>query len=89
MDSKKRGTGRWMRAGLGVLVLLGVYVEGYYAMVRQVPRLSNSPSGPPVVCVPVYGPTSWWGLHPVTRPLFWPMNQLDRKLRPHVWTAML
>jgi len=85
MDEQRRGGNRWGVA-IGVLVVLvGLYVGAYYAMVT--PEVGDSS------VVPVYFIPGEWDLDMATgmrihlwcRPFFSPMHAIDRRIRPRVW----
>jgi hypothetical protein len=85
---KKRRRGWWALAGIGVLTLVGLYVGAYYALVQRQGYFSETPSGTTFSILPGYGPLPHCGrFHPVTRPLFWPIHQIDRRLRPGEWES--
>ena len=80
MSEKQRNQGCWALVGLVVLPLV-VYVGSYYAMAR--PGGSGWLHGN---FYDNYGPDSYpWQFHSIMRRLFWPMHQIDRKLRPRFW----
>lgn len=80
----KTGRGWWALAAMvaGSLVL---YVAAYYATVRPVPHIGPGAWYRAVDMAPRYGPDSWEQFHSAAQPLFWPINQVDRRLRSQVW----
>jgi hypothetical protein len=66
----------------GILLLLPVlYVASYLALVYRAPVMREDCSGPRRIITTGY--YRWGGLY-VER-LFWPLEQVDRKVRPGVW----
>lgn len=78
-EERKRSVAPWI-AGV-VLVLLGLYVGGYYAMVR--PTFIPEPTG----YLPVYRNLSAprQTRTPSLLAFFAPVHRIDRRLRPNVW----
>ena len=72
---KKRGW--WALAGVGALTLIGGYVGAYYATVLAIPPWASSDRTPSYYTP--FGSDENWG------PFFWPIYQLDRRIRPSVW----
>ena len=83
----KRARGWWALLGFGVLTLLGLYVGAYYATVRPVPHVAPGAWHWAVDMAPRYGPDSWEQFHSAAKPFFWPINQVDRTIRPEFWRA--
>ena len=66
---------------VGAVLLLGAYVGVYYAMVSPIRALY-----PEIVPYYSLGPLIPTGrIDSIADPVFEPMHQLDRKLRPSVW----
>jgi len=84
---QNRGWGWGALTGFGVLTLLVLYVGAYYATVRPVRQVAPGSWYWAVDMAPRYGPNSWEQFHSAAQPIFWPINQLDRKLRPEFWKA--
>ena len=82
----KTGRGWWALAAMvaGSLVL---YAGAYYATVRPVLHVAPGGWHWAADMAPRYGPDSWEQFHFAAQPLFWPINQVDRKLRPEIWKA--
>ena len=78
----KTGRGWWALA-VGVLPFV-LYAGASYEAVWKLPKI---PGAVPVTeTIDVYGPGSWWGFHiDTTRRLFWPINQIDRRVRTRYW----
>jgi hypothetical protein len=76
----KTGRGWWALAGFGVLTLLGLYVGAYFALVTPNGVVFDPAFPNEKVVVPDAYQSAWMG------PFFWPINQIDRRLRPHLWT---
>lgn len=82
----------WRECGWALLFLLalaGLYMGAYYATITPRPRLVSKRYGIGViggktfpVCVPGYHflPEAW------VSPVFAPMHNLDRQLRPETWS---
>ena len=88
MENKKKLGRGWLMlvAGIaGSVLLLTLYVGAYYATVRPVPRYTGGALDWPADMGPMYGPDSWREFYSVTQPLFWPIHQVDRMLRPDYW----
>lgn len=75
-----------------ILLLLPVlYVGSYLAMVRTIPRFVRDPSGIGTMDLgDGKGPTTGWFEHYAVCPsickvVFWPLEQIDRKVRPDAW----
>jgi hypothetical protein len=86
---QKRQGGWWIPAVLILVPLLTIYIGSYYWTVGQIDDFTlpgGGDSDKPVAVIPAYGPVRWWRYHPFTRPLFRPIHQVDRMLRPKVWT---
>ena len=73
--STKTGCNWWVLAGLVVLPL-GLYVGAYYALVRPLRLYSFATEGS--YMSPQYS-------FEQARPFFWPIHEIDRRLRPQVW----
>lgn len=85
-DERKRGI--LLPIAVTAVVLLGLYVGAYYAIVKSLPISLQSPSLPfrPLRAQPRYpvgsdGPWVQQTLHW----LFAPIHRIDRFLRPGVW----
>ena len=84
MEDKKRRNGWWALAGVTAGSVLLLYVAAYLALVRAVPIY-------PGFHVPAsevdaeYSKDPSWRFHPFAESLFWPINQIDRKVRPAMW----
>ena len=84
---KKRRGGWWALAVVAVLTLLGLYVGAYYATVLPTRDATLDTFYEPTQMVPMYGPDSWGQFQSFAQPFFWPISQVDRKIRPAAWKA--
>jgi hypothetical protein len=87
MSERKKSTVLWIAAGIASALLLCAYVGAYYKMAR--PARVELPGG---VMLPGIHPI--WGVEAIdtfvwrqktVSAFFWPIHQLDRRLRPRVW----
>ena len=87
MESKRGHGGWWALIGIGMLALLTLYVGTYYALVFAADDLQvDSTSSGPIPLVPAYGPLRLWRYDRFLQPLFRPIHQIDRMIRPSYWT---
>jgi hypothetical protein len=78
IQAMKTGRGWWALAVFSVLTLLGLYVGAYYSMVQAAPGITSNSRNPH------YGP--WLQFNSATSRIFWSIHQIDRQLRPQVWS---
>ena len=77
----KAGRGWWALGAVGVLTAFGLYVGSYYATTTA--KYHFKEAGP-------FGNYEFTGATPIYRvkwtgPLFIPIHQIDRRLRPEYW----
>ena len=72
---------------VGAVLMLGLYVGAYYATVNSIVYRSLDRSH--LKSIPYYslGPSAKL-FNDVAEPVFWPMHQIDRRLRPSVWLGV-
>jgi hypothetical protein len=70
-----------LSAGLIVAILLAAYSGGYLATVQPTPVVATATAG-----ILIFETEDHYrGCDPIARWVFWPANQLDRKIWPETW----